>query len=296
MPHFSNELEITLGIEALHDDDGAAVADRQVDGRLRRRMIERRGRQVDHAFAVMPELLQEIEQRQLLCRAARPAAGARCPSAGRWCPTNRASRCRCSRRRSASLGRPAVACLQPDDAIAFAFAIGDDAKLDLGAFLQRLARDVELRFRGDENARLAVGEDVGELGRGQVGIHAGKIQAAPFAGAAGFEVAAVVLHEDRIVIEPLQAAVAKQMRQPIAAGLQLAIGHRLAGARHDKGGLKRTKSSMLAGVHLGFDLPTRPCQEFRGPAPVPRSCAGCAAPRASPSPVARCGRNARDLL
>jgi hypothetical protein len=34
--------------------------------------------------------------------------------------------------------------LQADDALAFAVAVGDDAELDLGAFLQRLARDVEL--------------------------------------------------------------------------------------------------------------------------------------------------------
>ena len=98
----------------------------------------------------------------------------------------------------------------------------------LGHSLQRLARDVELCPRGDEDARLAVGEDVGELARGQVGIDAGVIEAGPLAGAAGFQIAAVVLHEDRIVVEPLQAAVAKQMRQPVGARVQLAIGDGLA--------------------------------------------------------------------
>jgi hypothetical protein len=71
--------------------------------------------------------------------------------------------------------------------------------------------------------------NVGEFACGQVAVHAGEIEPAPFAGAAGFQVAVVVLHEDRIVIEPPQAAVAKQMRQPVGAGVQLAIGHRLAG-------------------------------------------------------------------
>ena len=33
---------------------------------------------------------------------------------------------------------------QADDALALACAIGDDAEFDLGAFLERLARDVEL--------------------------------------------------------------------------------------------------------------------------------------------------------
>ena len=65
-------------------------------------------------------------------------------------------------------------------------------------------------------------EDVGEFARRQVGIDAGEIEAGALAGAAGFEVAAVVLHEDRIVVEPLQAALAEQMRQPIAARLELA--------------------------------------------------------------------------
>ena len=123
-------------------------------------------------------------------------------------------------------------------------------------------------------------EDVGEFARGQVRVHAGVIEARALAGAAGFEIAAVVLHEDRIVVEPLQAAVAKQMRQPVAARLQFAIGDGLAGAGHDEGGLQRTKLSMLAGVHVGSSLLTRPSPEFRAPAPVPRSCAGCAAPRA----------------
>ena len=97
-----DQLEITLRIEALHDDGGAAAADGEIDRGLRCRMIERRRREVDHAFAVVPELVQEIEQRQSAVPAAAPAAGAGCLSAGRWCRTNRASRCRCSRRRSAS--------------------------------------------------------------------------------------------------------------------------------------------------------------------------------------------------
>src|SRR5450432_2901723 len=60
---------------------------------------------------------------------------------------------------------------------------------------------------------------------------------------------AVVLHEDRIMVEPFQAELAKQMRQAIAARLQLGIGHGLAGGGHDEGGLQRAEMSMLAGVH-----------------------------------------------
>ena len=59
-----DQLQILFGIELLHDDDGAAVADRQRHRGLRRRMIQRRRRQIDHALAVVPEPVEEIEQRQ----------------------------------------------------------------------------------------------------------------------------------------------------------------------------------------------------------------------------------------
>ena len=190
-------------------------------------------------------------------------------------------------------GRPARRLLQPDDAFALAGTVGHDAEFDLRAFLERLARDVELRHRGDEHARLAVVDDVGEFARRQVRIDAGEIQSRPLARAAGLEVAAVVLHEDRIVVEPLQPELAQQMRQAIAARLQLAIGHGLAGSRHDEGGLQRTQMSMLAGVHRVSNFLMRPEEESRAPARANRSCAGCAVSMASPSPVPRCGRNAQ---
>ena len=133
----------------------------------------------------------------------------------------------------------------------------------------------------------AVGDDVGEFARRQVGIDAGVIQSGALAGAAGFEVAAVVLHEDGIVVEPLQAAIAKQMRQPIAARFQFGVGHGLAGTRHDEGGLQRTKMSVLAGIHRALQVSfMRPEQGSRGPAPGRRSGADCAGSMALPSPAA----------
>jgi hypothetical protein len=56
--------------------DGAAGADRQVHRPpAASGMIERRGRQSRSCFAVLPELVQEIEHRQILLGAAAPAAG-----------------------------------------------------------------------------------------------------------------------------------------------------------------------------------------------------------------------------
>ena len=44
-----DERQELLGIEVLHDDRGAAHADRQTDPDQRCRMVERRGREIDHA-------------------------------------------------------------------------------------------------------------------------------------------------------------------------------------------------------------------------------------------------------
>src|SRR2546427_7108056 len=120
------------------------------------------------------------------------------------------------------------------------------------------------------------------------------IQPGPLAGAARFQVAAVVLHEDRIMVEPLQAELAEQMRHAIAARLQFAIGHGLAGRSHDESGLKRTEMSVLAGVHRVSNVLMPREEEFRAPRRGRRSCADCAGSMASPWPAPRSGRNARD--
>ena len=45
-----DQLQIVLGIEMLHDDRGAAVADGEVDGRLRCRVVKRGRGQIDEPF------------------------------------------------------------------------------------------------------------------------------------------------------------------------------------------------------------------------------------------------------
>src|ERR1019366_3253696 len=42
-PHFSTSSSIAFRVEALHDDDGAAHLDCEIDRGLWRRMVERRG-------------------------------------------------------------------------------------------------------------------------------------------------------------------------------------------------------------------------------------------------------------
>ena len=111
--------------------------------------------------------MEKIEQRQLLRRrllrqraqdAFRPAGGAR----------------RIEHRgadgfvRDRGFGQPGGDFAQADDALAFASTIGNDAELDPGAFLERLAGDVQLRRRHDEDAGFAVVDDVGEFTRRQI--------------------------------------------------------------------------------------------------------------------------------
>src|ERR1700730_11843509 len=96
------------------------------------------------------------------------------------------------------------------------------------------------------------------------------------------------------MVEPLQAALAKQMRQTVAARLEFGIAHGFAGVGHDESGLKRTQMSMLAGIHRVSKVLMRPEQESRALAPGHRSCADCAEPMALPSPAPRSPRNAPD--
>ena len=138
-----DQLEIALGVKALHDDDGAAHLDGEIDRGLRRRVIERRGRQIDHAFAVLPDFYQEIEQRQFLGRRLlrqRPQNPFRTPGGARRIKHRSADIFVRDRGRRQSGGHG----LKAYDTIALAFAVSDDTKFDLRAYLDRLARDVEL--------------------------------------------------------------------------------------------------------------------------------------------------------
>ncbi len=99
---------------------------------------------------------------------------------------------------------------------------------------------------------LAVGDDVGDLVRRQVGVDQREVQAGPFGGAFDLEQSRAVFHQDRDVVAPLQASRAQQVRGPIAPGFVVAIGHGLAGRGHDDGGLVGVLLSVLARVHASL--------------------------------------------
>ena len=91
--YFSMQRERLLGIELLHHDHGAAEPHRAHAVEERRRVVQRRGRQVDGVARPSPTPWSSSPSRGA---GRRRAGGGSCsarPSAVRWCPTNRASAC-----------------------------------------------------------------------------------------------------------------------------------------------------------------------------------------------------------
>src|SRR5215472_5752643 len=168
-------------------------------------MIERRRREVDRTFAEAPYLCHSIEDWQLL---GRWSFGQR-PQNALWpaCRTRRIEHggtegLICDRR----IGKSAHRLVKIEDRGPIAWAVDDKAAIDPRAPRHRLQCYILLGHRGDQNLRLAVVEDVGQLVWRQVRVDASVIEARPFAGAAAFDVAGVVLHEYGVVVEPAEAA------------------------------------------------------------------------------------------
>ncbi len=103
-PVLLDQRQVVLGVEVLHHDHGAAVADRQ-----------RTPRPAAPSGTAAPATGRSCPRGSATacCRksnsgsgwpAGSRAAAAGCPWAGRWCPTSTASACPASRRRSVSAG------------------------------------------------------------------------------------------------------------------------------------------------------------------------------------------------
>jgi hypothetical protein len=128
-------------------------------------------------------------------------------------------------------------------------AIHNQAALDARRLRNRFQRDFDLADRRDQHLGLAVVQDVGQLVCGQKRIDAGAVKPRSLAGTAGLEIAGIVFHEHRVVVEPLEALPAQQMGESIGAGVVFGIGHRFAARRHDEGGAVRVQLSVVASVH-----------------------------------------------
>jgi hypothetical protein len=211
-------------------------------------MIERRRRQIGHAVATAPRPQKEVDNRQMLrprvfrqrpqnpFRAARRAGGIEHRGAEGFAGNRR-------------VGKFIHRRIEIDDPVAVAGTVDNEAAFDPRALRQCLQRDLALRRRGEEDLRLAVVENVGRFARRQIRIDAGIIEARAFAGAAAFGIAGVVLHEDRVVVEPFEAVRPQKMGEPVAAPVELGISDGFAALRHDDGRLVRPHPGLQTRIH-----------------------------------------------
>ena len=170
-----DERKEAFRVEPLHDDDRPAAPDRAADAGQRRRVIERRGREVDLAVAKPPDVQPCGERRQrhggrLVGQRTQHALG----------PSSRAGRIE-HRRAQRFIGQRGCGTIggrlaEIAHARPFAGPIDDETELDPGAIGERRERDLALGLRGDEHLRQAVVDDEGELGRGQIRIDAGVVE------------------------------------------------------------------------------------------------------------------------
>jgi hypothetical protein len=231
-----DKLKKALRVEMLHDHGRSAGAHREVDAGMRRRMIKRRRGEIGEPLSVSPELHQKSPQAQRLSRRLQRqrAQHALWPSRGaRGIEHRSAEGFVVDRRCGEARGR----FIEVEYAVAMAGPIDDQAELDIRAIGHRRERDVALRLRRDQHPGEAVVDDMGDFARRQERINAGVIEARSLARRATLDEPDVVLHEDGIVVEPLEADIAQKMRQPVAARLELAIGDGFARLRHDDGRL-----------------------------------------------------------
>ena len=249
-----HQLQVLLGIEVLHDHHGSAVADDQGHVGLRRRVIERRRRKVEHALAALPQRIEKAEQRQRLrrrvlwqwpqdaFRAARRAGRVQHRRAQPFVGNRRSGVGRCG---AGEVDEPPVV-----HCLSVVAAVDDEAALHPRATRHRFPCHRQLGGGGDQQARFAVVDDIGQFFGGQVRVDARVVEARPLAGSVAFDVAVVVLHEDRVVVEPPQAFGPQQVGQAVGARLELGIGHRLARAGHDEGGPVRMSVIAVSGIHV----------------------------------------------
>src|ERR1700756_819507 len=115
--------------------------------------------------------------------------------------------------------------------------------------------------RNNQNSGFAVVDDVSEFVCGQIRIDAGEVKSRALARAAAFDIAVVVLHEDGVVIEALEPAAAKKVREAVGALFQLGVRYGDAGLRHNERWLIGSNFGMYTWIHRML-LPDDCCAEL----------------------------------
>ena len=115
----------------------------------------------------------------------------------------------------------------------------------------QLGRLLGQRLRGYEQPGAAIGHDIVDLGGGEARADRRVDQARALGTPADLEEARIVLEEDRDMVAGLEAERAEELRDAVGLLVELAIGHRLATAGHDVGGLVGMSAGVMIGMHDG---------------------------------------------
>ena len=237
-----DQLQELLGVEGFHDDGSAAEHDRHHVEAQRRRMVERRRRQIDavgvHAAHGGAENFQKRVRHvdriafERALDALRPAGGA-----GRieHVVAGDFVRDRRHRLRDRFLVEGAEAGFR---------RVHHVEQRSAGLADQSFHLLVAFR-RGDEDFRAAIPHDVGDLVLGEIAADRGVIEPRALRGPADLHEREAVLHQQRDVIACFEAELAKEMRALVRELIELAIADRFARAGHSVGD--------LVGVGAGVD-------------------------------------------
>jgi hypothetical protein len=271
---YLDRLERVLGIELLHHHDraakplgGGAPADRCG-------VIERRGREIDHAAIGGHAGAHHREAHQRIGREDVVVLGRRGldplgPSGGARGIEHVLSR----RLVGDRLGR-----LRGERGFVIFLALAiDDQQRQVGAFVADALDRLGIARAGEQELGSRILKDVADLRRGQPGRDRHHHRARTLRAPHHLQVMDIVFHQHCEMVAALEPACPQQLRKAVRIGVHFREGHGLAAARHDHRGMVGARLRMGNGVHDGLLSPvcrsdvlprTRPVSRRNLPKPL----------------------------
>ena len=269
-PMVLDRLERQLRVEPLQDHDGAAERLGAPAEANWRRVVERRGRQVDRIGIDAVDARQHLEPLvwHLLHRQSRkrPQDALRPPRRARAVQHRAAARLLGKRfgrvpHRRLTVVIPARGDAEP--------VVVDHQAAGAGRNqVGKLSADLGQLRRRNDSRRSAVLDDVRRFFGRQVAVHRGQVETRTDRRPVDLEVARVVLHEDRHVVAGPQALRVPELCQPVRPSIELQVADRLASAGHDHRRLVRRLARVSAGIHRDSLAYRSLCLRLRSP-PAP---------------------------
>ena len=243
---FLDRLERVFRIELLHHHDrapqplgGGAPADR-------RRMIERGGREIDHAAigrharAHYRQADQRIDREDVvvLRRCGLHPLG---PAGGARGIEHILPRCLFGDRFGRLRGERRLVIL-----VAFS---ADDQQRQVRTFVADACDRFGIVRAGKQKLRACILEDIGDLGRGQPGGDRHHHRACALRSPHHLQVMDIVFHQHGEMIAAFEPARAQQLGEAVRIGIHFAEGDGFAASRHDHRGMVGTRLRMGDGMH-----------------------------------------------